>query len=129
MPRARHAFAALAATLALAGCGGSDDPTTTGPASNPGASESAPADQAGSKISMKDIEYKPSDKKVKVGDTVTWINEDAVEHDVAATSGADFKSELFGEGKTYEYKPTEAGKIAYVCTVHPGMEGTLTVEE
>ena len=130
MPRRRHRFPALAAAFALglAGCGGSDDPTATGPASNPGASETAPQDQAGTKVTMKDIEYKPSELKVKVGETVTWVNEDTVEHDVAATSGDDLKSELFGKGKTYAYKTTKAGKIAYVCTVHPGMEGTLTVE-
>ncbi len=120
--------AALAA-LALAGCGGgTDEDTTTGPASNPGASEQAPGTTAGAKITMKDIEFQPSDKKVKVGDTVTWVNEDAVEHDATATEGADFKSELFGKGKTFEWKAEKAGTVKYVCTVHPGMEGTLTVE-
>ena len=124
----------LSATLAalllgLAGCGGgTDEETTTGPASNPGASESAPGAAAGDKIVMKDIEFQPKDKKVKVGDTVTWVNEDAVEHDAAATEGADFKSELFGKGKTFEWKADKAGTVKYVCTVHPGMEGTLTVE-
>ena len=119
---------ALTLVLALTGCGGDDGKDlTTGPAVNPGAGNVAPEDQAGTKVTMKDIEFKPAKLKVKVGETVTWVNEDSVEHDVVATTGASFKSELFGEGKTYEYKATKAGTVKYVCTVHPGMEGTLTV--
>jgi plastocyanin len=128
--RPRRSLPALAAvlTLALAGCGGNNDAQlTTGPAVDPGAKNVAPEDQAGTKVTMKDIAFKPSSLKVKVGDTVTWVNEDAVEHNVTATTGAKFRSELFGKGKTYEYKATKAGTIKYVCTVHPGMEGTLTV--
>ncbi len=122
--------AALAAlVLGLAGCGGgTDEDTTTGPAANPGASEQAPGAAAGTKIAMKAIQFRPSNKTVKVGDTVTWVNEDAVEHDATATEGADFRSELFGKGKTFEWKAEKAGTVKYVCTVHPGMEGTLTVE-
>jgi len=26
------------------------------------------------------------------------------------------------------FKAEKAGTVAYVCTIHPGMEGTLTVE-
>ena len=33
----------------------------------------------------------------------------------------------FGQGGTYTFKPTKAGTIAYVCTIHPGMTGTLNV--
>ena len=56
-----------------------------------------------------------------------WTNEDSVVHDVTAKSGATFKSDLFAKGKTYSFKATKAGTIDYVCTIHPGMEGTLTV--
>lgn len=124
-----HSLPTALAALALAGCGGgTDEDTPTGPASNPGASEQAPAEQAGTKIVMKAIQFQPRDKKVKVGDTVTWVNEDSVEHDAVATEGADFKSELFGKGKTFSWKAEKAGTVKYVCTVHPGMEGTLSVE-
>lgn len=131
MPRRRPLLPALAVSLAvaLAGCGGDTDAgLTTGPASNPGAGEQPPESQAGTKVKMENIEFKPAKLTVKVGETVTWINEDTVEHDVTATSGADFKSELFAEGKSFEYKATKAGTIKYVCTVHPGMEGTLIVK-
>jgi plastocyanin len=46
-----------------------------------------------------------------------------------AQEGADFESDTFGEGGTFSYTPDRPGTIAYVCTIHPGMDGTLTVEE
>ncbi|HEX8102993.1 MAG TPA: plastocyanin/azurin family copper-binding protein [Solirubrobacteraceae bacterium] len=113
--------------LAVAGCS-SDTDSPEGPAENPG----APAKQsAGSKgkntITMKNIEFSPKELTVKVGEPVTWVNEESIEHNAVAKSG-EFKSELFGQGGTYKYKPTKPGTIKYVCTVHPGMEGTLKVE-
>lgn len=39
-------------------------------------------------------------------------------HNVSATDGADFESETLRENDTYEYTPTKAGTITYVCTIH-----------
>ena len=33
------------------------------------------------------------------------------------------------DGDTFEYTPTKAGTIDYVCTIHPGQNGTITVTE
>jgi len=126
-PRLPALLAALALGLAACG-GGTDEDTPTGEATNPGAKETAMDEQAGTKVTMKDIEFKPQNLKVKVGDTVTWVNDEQIEHNAVATEGADFRSELFGQGKTYEWKADKAGMVKYVCTVHPGMDGTITVE-
>jgi plastocyanin len=75
---------------------------------------------------MKDIAFSPATLKVKVGDTVEWVNEDSVQHDAKADDGQ-FASELLDNGKTFEFKTKKAGSIHYVCTVHPGMEGTIEV--
>jgi plastocyanin len=76
---------------------------------------------------MKNIKFDPATLTVAVGQTVTWTDEESVPHDVVAKSGADFKSEVFGKGKSYTFTPTKAGTIEYVCTLHPGMTGTLIV--
>ena len=76
---------------------------------------------------MKNIQFAPKDVTVKVGQTVKWVNQDTVDHNVTAKSGASFKSDLFGNGASYEWKATKAGTMKYVCTVHPGMDGTMTV--
>jgi plastocyanin len=109
--------------LALAGCGGGND--------NGGGSSGSGGSSTGNTVTidMKDIKFAPKDATVKVGQTVKWVNEDTVDHDVDAKSGADFKSELFGKGKSFEWKAEEAGTVNYVCTVHPGMVGTLNVTQ
>lgn len=113
----------LLATAALLSACGSDDEETSG-STTPAASGS------GTRVAMKDLKFVPADLTVKVGQTVTWVNEEGVPHNVVNTQeGKQPKSELFGEGQTYEFTPREPGKIEYVCTIHPGMEGTLTVEE
>jgi plastocyanin len=120
MPRRPAVLAALSLALALAGCGDDD----AGPADGGG----TPAG-GGVAIGMRDIRFDPEEATVKVGQTVTWTNDEAVPHNVVAEEGADFESDTFGEGGTFSHTPEQAGTITYVCTIHPGMDGTLTVEE
>lgn len=124
--------------LAVAGCGSSgtksssSSDTSSGGSSSSSSSSSggaaAPASSAGAlSIKMQSIQFAPKDQAVKVGQTVKWQNDDSVTHNVTAQSGASFKSKDFGQGGTYTFKPTKAGTITYVCTIHPGMTGTLKV--
>jgi plastocyanin len=121
----------LAACIVLvaAGCGGSGNTSSSAPSSTgQSGSTSAPAAKGSvMQIAMKNIQFVPKDATAKVGQTVRWGNEDTVSHDVKATSGASFSSSLFGHGGTYQVKLTKPGKISYVCTIHPGMVGTINV--
>lgn len=116
--------------LAIAGCGGDDDgDDTAAPASPPpAASPTEQADGGSTTVTMKDIAFAPAQVTVKVGDTVTWRNEDSAPHNVVAEQGADFKSDTFEKGGSYRFTARKAGTIDYVCTLHPGMEGEITVE-
>jgi len=76
---------------------------------------------------MKNIQFAPKSVTAKVGQTVKWTNDDSVDHNVTATSGETFKSSNFGQGANYSHKLTKAGTVKYVCTIHPGMEGTIVV--
>ncbi len=76
---------------------------------------------------MKDVKFVPDRTTVKVGEQVTWRNDDPLDHNVIARKGADFKSRAFGQGGTYTFTPRKAGSIEYVCTLHPGMDGELVV--
>ena len=111
------------ACLAVAGCGSSD------PGSGSSSSNATPAPAAGGAVTigMRNIQFSPKDQTVKVGQKVTWVNEDSVDHDVKADSGADFSSDQFGKGGKFSFTPTKPGEIKYECTLHPGMEGTLKV--
>ena|SRR5919198_1470966 len=114
--------------LAAAGCGGGGGGgTTSAPAS------SAPATSGGgSKVAMKNIQFNPKTLTVNKGATVTWTNEDSVSHDVTKQSGPgpNFSSGTgnIGGGGTYQQTFNTPGTIHYVCTVHPGMTGTIVVK-
>jgi plastocyanin len=115
-------LACAALAMVGAGCGGDDDDDGGGGSAGGGGGG------AGAQVTMKDIKFDPSEVTVKAGDTVTWTNEDSVGHDV---TGDDFKSGDpggIGDGDTFEHTFDEAGTFKYVCTVHPGMEGTVKVE-
>jgi plastocyanin len=117
--------AVLALALGVAACGGS-----SGGGSSSTTSSSAPASSgggAGVQIKMQNIQFSPKATTVKVGDKVTWTNDDNTDHNVTADSGADFKSKDFGNGATFSFTADKAGTIKYECTIHPGMTGTLTV--
>ena len=107
--------------LAAAGCGSSNDSSSENTSSAP-----APASGGGGAVTidMKNIQFEPTSATVKVGQTVKWVNEDDVPHDVV---GGPLKSKTFGKGGSFEFTPKKAETISYVCTIHPNMKATLTV--
>ena len=116
----------LAAALLAAGCGGDDDSSSG--AAGGGSSSSAEAPSAPGQVTMKDIKFHPATITVKVGDKVTWTDEESVPHDVVDEATGLFKSKTFSKGQSFSYTPTKAGTIKYVCTLHPGMDGTIIVK-
>jgi plastocyanin len=110
---------ALALALAIAACGGDDG----------GEQPAASGECAGGAvvIRMVDIKFDPEDATARAGQEICWTNEDEIEHNAVAESGADFKSELYGKGETFTTTVEEPGRVEYVCTVHPGMTGTIDV--
>jgi plastocyanin len=109
----------LALALAIAACGGDDG----------GEQPAASGECAGGAvvIRMVDIKFDPEDATARAGQEICWTNEDEIEHNAVAESGADFKSELYGKGETFTRTVEEPGRVEYVCTVHPGMTGTIDV--
>ena len=117
-----------AGALVAAGCGSSNNSSSGSSASStstPAASSSSSS--GGVAIKMQNIAFDPKAVTVKVGQKVTWTNDDSVDHNVTSQSGETIKSQNFGKGATFSFTPTKAGTIKYVCTIHPGMDATLTV--
>jgi plastocyanin len=125
----RRILPALCAVVALAaaGCGSSNSNSTSSGSSSSG-STAAASSSGGVAIKMQNIAFDPKDVTVKVGQKITWTNDDSVDHNVTSQSGESIKSDNFGKGATFSFTPTKAGTIAYVCTIHPGMTATITVQ-
>jgi plastocyanin len=121
--------AVCALALVAAGCGSSSKKTTANPPAASSTQPSSPSSSSGGTVTvdMKNIAFSPNSVTVNVGQTVKWVNQDTVAHNVTAQSGA-FKSTNFGPGGSFTFKATKPGTFGYVCTIHPGMNGTLIVK-
>lgn len=79
-------------------------------------------------VVMRNIAFNPQTIHVRVGQTVTWVNRDDAPHNITYASGPRFvSSETFKNGESFTLKLTHPGTIHYICTIHPGMKGTIVV--
>ncbi len=116
MRKLRRTAVLLTAALVIAACGGSSGEGTATTAGAGGELD----------ITIDDFDFSGAETAA-VGDTVTITNEDGVAHTWTAVEGG-FDSGTMAEGETFEFTFEEAGEFDYFCSIHPRMEGTITVE-
>jgi plastocyanin len=68
--------------------------------------------------------YVPATMTVRVGDVVTWTNQDEASHDVA---GGTFRSPMLAQGQSWSFTFTQPGTFDYICSVHPDMRAQIVV--
>jgi plastocyanin len=73
-----------------------------------------------------DAWYRPDPIRVRVGQAITWTNQDNDPHDVTADGGA-FASGPIPAGGVFRWVPTQPGTYTYFCTLHPEMHGVVIV--
>jgi plastocyanin len=117
---------ALAVSALLAGCGGT---SATGGRAISDVERAHPHATANQRVlvTIKDGAFQRADVHVKPHQAVEFVNEDAVAHTVTATQGARFDSGALGRHAGYIVVPKRPGTIDYVCSIHPGMRGTITI--
>src|SRR5215204_1940357 len=75
--------------------------------------------------------YNPNLIEIKVGDTVTWINNDSSPHTVTTSSSSSndssFDSGVLRNGEAFSFTFDKEGQYSYFCTLHPSMVGTVVV--
>lgn len=91
------------------------------------AKEESDAPRGSHVIAMDGTSFAPGEVTVRVGETVTWKNADPFPHNVTSTAGG-FRSGDLDPDRSWRLRVTEAGRFPYVCTLHPGMSGTLIVK-
>jgi plastocyanin len=87
--------------------------------------------------------YLPRQITVSVNDTITWTNNDSEAHTVTSGNGAGieslmnnkrgtpnglFDSRAFKPGQSWTHTFTKPGTYTYFCTIHPWMDGVVTVQ-
>jgi len=70
--------------------------------------------------------YQPQQLEIDAGTTVTWVNNDPVSHD-ADSSDALWDAPFLAEGESTSRTFTEPGSYLYFCSIHPYMQGLVTV--
>jgi plastocyanin len=88
------------------------------------------AEAAANNVVIQNFAFSPQVLDIKVGDTVTWQNNDGVGHTATSTTPAGvFDSKTLQQGQTFSLTFTKAGKYDYQCAIHPMMTGTIVVTE
>ncbi len=102
--------------------------------------------QAEVSMDIKDFKYEQPNIKIKKGTTVTWTNQDAVQHNVMLDHGDNsnaphdapkpdevksdvFAGPLLSKGESYSFTFNEVSTDPYHCSPHPYMKGSVTVVE
>lgn len=112
------------ALVALAGCtgaatsGGTTTPSTGGTSSG--------GTSGGVTVVESNYAFDPSAVSAKVGDVVTFKNEDSVPHHVMIGT-TDLGEQAPGSSVTWT--ATAAGTFPFACSIHPSMTGEITVTQ
>lgn len=101
--------------LAAGACGGGDEEPS------PSIGGQAPAVS----ITGEGTTWNPDEVTVEAGDVVEWKVEGSIVHDLKGDDDVVHKA-----ASKYSYRHTydKPGTYSYVCTIHPGMTGTVTVK-
>ena len=77
-------------------------------------------------VEIKQMKFQPAELIVQKGDTVVWINNDIVAHDVTEESSKAWTSSLMPVGQSWSLVVTQSAD--YYCSIHMVMKGKLVVK-
>jgi len=78
-------------------------------------------------VTIQNMAFSPASLTVKVGDKVTWTNQDSVEHTATASNNS-FDTGVIKPGQSGSNTFAKAGTYAYHCSIHPSMTATIIVQ-
>ena len=80
--------------------------------------ESAPKTHT---MDQKGMEFRPHILIAAAGDTVKFLNNDGVDHNVYSPDGEAYNLGVFPKGQAREYKFPKPGVYTQLCSIHPEM--------
>jgi plastocyanin len=87
-------------------------------------------------VEIRNSAYVPAERRITVGDTVTWVNLDDTAHSVTADDGSFDSSptcigglNCMSKGSSFPHTFNQTGTVTYHCRVHgQAMTGSIVVE-
>jgi plastocyanin len=79
-------------------------------------------------VSIKDFAFNPDPVTIKVGESVTWTNEDSAPHTATAKDREILQSGTLNQGDSYTQTFDTPGTYEYFCEFHSNMKGVIIVE-
>lgn len=119
----------LALAVLVTSCGGSDSSVTgtTNPITpTPPVTPVAPV--VTTSVDMKNTAFTPSAIQVSSGAVVTFTNSDGFAHNVTFANTAIGNTGNYSTGAKTLTMPAAAGSYTFQCTLHGGMNGSVTVK-
>jgi plastocyanin len=111
-------------------CGGDEETSTTGgttATTGTGSTSGGNGQPEEVQVVIEDYTYVPGDVTIQAGGSVTWTNQDSVQHNAGADDGS-FEGPLLSRGESFTQVFDTPGTYPYHCTPHPYMKATVTVE-
>jgi plastocyanin len=87
----------------------------------------APAKPVTHTVTIEEMQFKPAELTVKVGDSIVWVNKDMFPHTATSKAKA-FDSQQIDPGQSWTYRAMKKGAGPYICALHPTMLGTLRIK-
>lgn len=78
-------------------------------------------------VNIKSQSFQPATLNVPAGTTVTWNNQDSMQHTVTSDIQGLFDSGVIAPGKMFSSTLTAPGSYSYHCGIHPGIKGIIVV--
>jgi plastocyanin len=89
---------------------------------------SAAPEQTSNSVLIQDFSFQPNILTIPVGVSVTWTNDDTVQHEVVDENGA-FDSGIMMPNASFSYTFSQAGNYSYSDKIYPYMFGQIQVTQ
>jgi len=77
-------------------------------------------------VEIRQMKFAPAEVRVHKGDTIAWINNDIVVHDITEEKNKEWSSSALPIGSTW--KKIADKSADYFCSIHVVMKGKIVVE-
>ena len=77
-------------------------------------------------VVISSMKFNPAELTIKRGDTVEFVNQDLVVHDITQDPDKTWSSSKLAHGQSYKITLRES--TPYFCSIHPVMKGRITVQ-